>query len=33
VIVVLESNVWVSALEFGGTPGIALTQALTIGAG
>ena len=28
--VVLDSNVWVSALEFGGTPGIALTQALTI---
>jgi putative PIN family toxin of toxin-antitoxin system len=30
VIVVLDSNVWVSALEFGGTPGLALTQALTI---
>lgn len=29
-IVVLDSNVWVSALEFGGTPGLALTQALTI---
>jgi hypothetical protein len=30
VIVVLDSNVWVSALEFSGTPGLALTQALTI---
>jgi predicted nucleic acid-binding protein len=30
VIVVLDSNVWISALEFGGTPGLALTQALTI---
>lgn len=29
-IVVLDSNVWVSALEFGGTPGLALTQALTV---
>ncbi len=29
-IVVLDSNVWVSALEFGGAPGLALTQALTI---
>lgn len=29
-IVVLDSNVWVSALEFGGTPELALTQALTV---
>jgi predicted nucleic acid-binding protein len=30
VIVVLDSNVWVSALEFGGTPAFALKQALTV---
>jgi uncharacterized protein len=30
VIVVLDSNVWISALEFGGTPELALTQALTV---
>jgi putative PIN family toxin of toxin-antitoxin system len=30
VIVVLDSNVWVSALEFGGAPGLAVTQALTV---
>jgi uncharacterized protein len=29
VIVVLDTNVWVSALQFGGTPGAALEQALT----
>ncbi|HXM43504.1 MAG TPA: putative toxin-antitoxin system toxin component, PIN family [Bryobacteraceae bacterium] len=29
-IVVLDSNVWISALEFGGTPELALTQALTV---
>lgn len=29
-IVVLDTNVWISALEFGGTPGIALTHALTV---
>ncbi len=29
-IVVLDSNVWVSALEFRGTAGLALTRALTI---
>ncbi len=29
-IVVLDSNVWVSALEFGGKPGTALTHALTV---
>ena len=28
-IVVLDTNVWVSALEFGGTPGEALLKALT----
>jgi putative PIN family toxin of toxin-antitoxin system len=30
VIVVLDSGVWVSALEFGGTPARALEQALTL---
>lgn len=29
-IVVLDSNIWISALEFGGAPGLALTQASTI---
>lgn len=29
-IVVVDSNVWVSALEFGGTPAFALKQALTV---
>lgn len=29
-IVVLDSSVWISALEFGGTPDRALTRALTI---
>lgn len=28
-IVVLDTNVWVSALEFGGTPALALSRALT----
>ena len=28
-IVVLDTNVWVSALEFGGVPGLAVFQALT----
>lgn len=28
-IVVLDTNVWISALEFGGTPGLALSRALT----
>jgi hypothetical protein len=26
----LDSNVWISALEFGGTSRLALTQALTV---
>lgn len=29
-IVVLDSNVWISALEFGGVPGRAVTRALTV---
>ncbi len=29
-IVVVDTNVWVSALEFGGTPALALTRALTV---
>ncbi len=29
-IVVVDTNVWVSALEFGGTPAQALTRALTV---
>lgn len=29
-IVVLDTNVWISALEFGGTPDLAVARALTL---